>query len=154
MDERFDPGREVGKWTSLLLRLAVASLYAAAAAGKWVHGPAGARITADYFQSVFRETWLPPVLVTGHANVTFLVEPLLVLWLLTGWRLTLAWVVTTAFTVTLAFGMAVAGRHDVAAANFMYVLVGCAGLYVSPYDGFRLDRIGRLAGTGGPAGRT
>ena len=133
---------EAGWWAALLLRLAMASLFFAAAVPKLKGGSASIHATVDYFQKLFAQTWLPGPLVTLQAYITPFAEAILSIWLVVGWRLRLAWFITGLYTIALAFGMAVAGKHDVAANNYLYVLIAAIGLYLSPFDRCRLgDRL-------------
>ncbi len=123
-------------WISLILRIAMASLFAVASINKFAGGLSG---VAAYFQSVFEPTWLPLPLVAIHAKVIPFAEGLIAIWLLVGLHLRLAWFFTGFVTISLAFGMAVASKYDVAANNYFYVLLCCAGLYFSPLDRWSLD---------------
>ncbi|MBN1514176.1 MAG: hypothetical protein JXB13_19320 [Phycisphaerae bacterium] len=131
------------QWAALVLRLAVVSLFLAAVVPKFSGGFQSVQGTVHYFQTQFATTWLPGPLVTAHGYVTPFAEALIVLWLLTGIRLQAGWVFACLFMVSLAFGQMVLREHAVAAANFNYVLLCCAGLYLSPHDRFRLDGGGR-----------
>jgi hypothetical protein len=71
--------------------------------------------------------------------VTFFVEPLIVVWLVAGFRLKTGWIFTTLFMTSLAFGMIVAGQPDTAAHNYGYVLLCVVGLYLSPFDRFNVQ---------------
>jgi uncharacterized membrane protein YphA (DoxX/SURF4 family) len=148
--DKTDHGVDVRAWASLILRLAIAALFCAAAIGKYKGGMTSIRGTIAFFQSTFENTWLPGWMVTVHAYATLFIEPLIVIWLVTGFRLRIGWIVTCLFMISLAFGMLVAGKIDVAANNFNYVLICCAGLYLSQYDRFSLDRSARGSG---PSGR-
>ncbi len=128
------------QWAALVLRLAVVSLFLAAVVPKFSAGFTSVQGTVHYFQVQFADTWLPGPLVTAHGYVTPFAEALIVLWLLTGIRLQAGWVFASLFMVSLAFGQMVLKQQAVAAANFSYVLLCCAGLYLSPHDRFRLDR--------------
>lgn len=132
-----------GCWVSLILRLAVALLFIGAAVPKWM-GPPGA--TAASFQEFFKETWLPLSLVNLHGRLVPWIEALIPIWLLLGFRLRLAWVFTALFLVSLAFGMVVAQKGDIAAYNYLYVLIACAGLHFSQFDRFSIDGLGRTNG--------
>ena len=136
----FEPGH-MGQWASLVLRLAVGSLFFAAAVRKLQGGMETIQKTVGFFQTTFENTWLPAKLVSIHAYATPFVEALIVIWLISGFRLTAAWVFTTLFTTSLAFGMSVAGKFDTVADNYTYVLICCAGLLLSRYDRFRVDTL-------------
>ncbi|MBP9865537.1 MAG: DoxX family protein [Candidatus Omnitrophica bacterium] len=116
---------------SLLLRLAVASIFIAAVAGKFKMG-FGA--TVPMFQGMFKETWLPAPLVTMFATVLPWLEIVIPVWLLSGFRLKCAWLFSGLVLISLAFGMMVAGNYAVASSNYQYVLLCCAGLYFSAFD--------------------
>ncbi len=131
---------DVGAWASFLLRLAMASLFFVAAVGKLQGGMKSVEATVGHFQKAFENTWLPKSLVTMHGYATPFIEALIVAWLLTGFKLKAGWIFTTLFLISLAFGMAVAGKHDVAGQNYMYVLFACVGLYFSRFDRFHLGR--------------
>jgi len=140
-NERSSAAQDVGKWVSVILRVAIASLFLTAAVSKLKGGSASINQTVQGIQAVFRDTWLPAPLVTFQAWATLAVEPLIVVWLISGYRLKLGWIVTGLFLTTLSFGMAVAGKYDVASANYTYVLMACAGLYVSHFDCFAIDAL-------------
>jgi hypothetical protein len=76
-----------------------------------------------------------------HAYATPFIEAVLVVWLISGFRLKLAWIFTSLFATSLAFGMSVAGEFDTAANNYNYVLICCAGLLLSRYDRLRIDAL-------------
>ena len=135
--QRFELG-EVGQLTSLVLRLAVGSLFLAAAVRKLQGGMETIQKTVRFFQTTFETTWLPEKLVNIHAYATPFVEAMIVIWLISGFRLKAAWVFTALFTTSLAFGMSVAGKFDTAADDYTYVLICCAGLLLSRYDQFRV----------------
>jgi len=121
---------------SLILRIAVASLFAAAAIGKFA---GGLDEVVVYFQATFEKTWIPASMVAIHARITPFVELMIPIWLLVGYRLKLAWIFTGFFTISLAFGMMVVGKYDIAANNYFYVLLICVGLYFSSSDKFSVD---------------
>ena len=124
---------------SLVLRLAIASLFIATAVSKF---QTGLGQLVPYFQSTFKGTWLPMPLVTLYAWLIPWIEALIPLWLLSGIRLKSAWFFTALFMVSLGFGLVVA-KSPVAASNYMYVLICCAGLYFSPYDCLQWGRCGK-----------
>ncbi len=140
-DRDFDAS-DVRQWASLVIRLAVGSLFLAAAIRKLQGGMETIRKTVRFFETTFENTWLPDKLVTAHAYATPFVEAILVIWLISGFRLTAAWVFTALFTTSLAFGMSVAGKFDTAADNYTYVLICCAGLLLSRHDRLRIDAVG------------
>ena len=125
-----------GKWISLILRLAMAALFLGAVVPKFQKGPESIVVL---FQSAFKDTWLPMRLVTLHARCVPWIEAGLVVWLIVGLRLRWAWIVAALFLTSLAFGMLVVEKGGVAASNFNYVLICCAGLYFSRFDRFSLD---------------
>jgi uncharacterized membrane protein YphA (DoxX/SURF4 family) len=149
-DGTLEPG-QVGQLASLLLRLAVGSLFLAAAVRKLHGGLETIQGTVRYFQTTFENTWLPEWLVTIHGYATPFLEAVLVVWLISGFRLKAAWVLTALFTTSLAFGMSVAGRFDTAADNYTYVLICCVGLLLSGYDRVRIDAGRRRAPVPEPA---
>ena len=129
-----------GCWVSLILRLAIASLFVGAVVPKFMGGIGG---TVTGFQALFKGSWLPMPLVTLHARLVPWIELLLPVWLVVGYRLRYAWILAGLFLTTLGFGMIVAGKGDVAAQNFTYVLISCAGLYFSEFDGLSVDTLGK-----------
>ena len=137
----------MGQMGSLVLRLAIGSLFLAAAVRKLQGGMETIQKTVQYFRTTFQDTWLPEMLVTLHAYATPFVEAFIVIWLISGCRLKAAWVFTTLFTISLAFGMSVAGNFDTAANNYNYALICCAGLLLSHYDRFRMDLLRRRTAT-------
>lgn len=135
-----------GALISVILRIAVASLFVAAVVPKFLGGVGN---MPAHFQKMFEGSWLPMPLVMLHAQWVPWIEMLLPVWLVAGWKLRWAWTAAALFMTTLAFGMAVAGKGDVAAANFTYVLICCAGLYFSRFDRFGLEALGKGACCGG-----
>lgn len=128
MDENSDCAKG---GASLLLRLAVASIFIAAVVGKFQMG-FGQMV--PMFQGMFKETWLPGSMVTIYATVLPWLELLIPVWLLSGFRLKCAWLFTGLVLISLAFGMMVAKNIPVATGNYMFVLMCCAGLYFSSFD--------------------
>ncbi len=146
-DRLLNPG-DTGQWASIVLRLAIGSLFLAAAVRKLQGGMETVRKTVGYFQTIFENTWLPEKLVTLHGYITPFVEALIVIWLISGFRLKAGWVFTALFMTSLAFGMSIAGKFDTAADNYTYVLICCAGLWLSRYDQYRVDTLWRRPCTG------
>lgn len=118
-------------WLSVLMRLSIGSLLLVAAINKIPGGVSG---TVAYYQSLFQNSLLPTFLVTAHASIILFVEFLLGLWLLSGYRLSLAWKASALLLVSLAMGMVFAGKYDVASDNFVYVFLSGVGLFTSPFD--------------------
>ena len=141
--EELSPEKE---WISLLLRLAVASLFIGAVIPKFQGGLGN---VVQSFQTLFQNSWLPMPLVKLHARLTPWIELLIPIWLLVGIRLRWAWILTGLFLVSLSFGMVVAGQGAVAATNYSYLLLACAGLYFSPFDRYSVDGMRGAACCGG-----
>lgn len=118
-------------WLSVLMRLSLGGLLVIAALNKIPGGISG---TVNYYQSLFQSTILPGFLVTAHASVVIFAELILGLWLLSGFRLSLAWKASSLLLVSLAIGMVFAGKYDVASDNFTYVFLSGVGLCASAYD--------------------
>src|SRR5258706_9201156 len=116
-----------GAAISLVLRLAMASLFIAAVVPKYMMGFGG---LVTNFQEMFKTSWLPMPLVTLQALAVPYIETLIPIWLILGFRLQIAWFVTGLFLASLAFGMLVLQNQN-AANVFLYVLIACAGLYFS-----------------------
>ncbi len=123
-------------WVSLILRIAMASLFAAASIEKFSGGLDA--VAAD-FQGLFEPTWLPLPLVSIHARIIPFAEVLIAIWLLTGLYLKFAWIFTGFVTISLALGMVVAAQYDAAANNYFYVFLCCVGLYFCPLDRWGLN---------------
>lgn len=117
---------------SLILRVAVASIFAVAAFGKFAGGLGN---YAALMTTMFKDTFLPGWLLAPYINVLPFAEVLIVLWLLSGVKLRKAWAFTACVLLTLAFGMLVARQGTVAFENYVYMLMACLGLYLSKYDG-------------------
>jgi hypothetical protein len=118
-------------WVSVFLRASLGSLFLSAAIAKLPGGIAG---TVGYYSKLFEHSLLPSFLVTAHASVIMLVELLLGLWLLSGYRLALAWKAAAAVLLSLAVGMLFAGKTDVASDNYVYVVLALGGLVTSRFD--------------------
>lgn len=126
------------QWISIILRISIFSLFAAAAISKFDGGVAG---TVAYFSSIFEGTWLPMILIKPYAAAVMFIEIGIAIWMLIGLRLRVAWMVTGLFTITLAFGMLVAGEYGTASDNYIYVLICCLGLLLSGYDHLNIDAL-------------
>lgn len=120
---------------SALLRVSMGTLFFLAAAGKVPGGIAG---TVGYYTSLFQNTFLPSFLVTAHASVIMFVEFALALWLFTGFKLRWGWIASGLVLVSLAAGMLIAGKTDVAGANFLYVFYAAVGVVLSGFDRWTL----------------
>ena len=118
-------------WISLILRIAIASLFAVAAYGKFSVGLGN---YAANMTGMFKDTFLPGWLLAPYINVLPFAESLIVIWLLTGIRLRAAWIFTTFVLLTLGFGMMVAKQGTVASENYIYMMIACLGIYLSKYD--------------------
>ena len=116
---------------SLLMRLAIGSLFLCAAIVKVPNGIAG---TVGYYESLFQNSILPLSLVRIHASVIMFVEFVLAALLLSGYRLRAAWFVAGLTLISLAVGMLFAGKYDVASDNFVYVFLSAVGLILSSFD--------------------
>ena len=124
-------------WVSILMRLSIATLFLSAAFVKMPGGVAG---TIAYYNSLFKNSLLPQVLVSAHASVIIYCEFTIALWLLSGFRLALAWKAAGFLLLSLAVGMVFAGKYDVASANYLYILFCALGLVSSPWDRWVLRR--------------
>ena len=132
------------QWVSLLMRLSIGTLFLSAAFVKMPGGVAG---TIAYYNSLFKNSLLPQVLVSAHASVIIYCEFTIALWLLSGFRLALAWKAAGFLLLSLAVGMVFAGKYEVASANYLYILFCALGLVSSPWDKwvFRRATPGRRA---------
>lgn len=117
-------------WISLILRVAMASLFAVAAYGKFT----GLENYAAMVMGMFKDTFLPGWLLSPYVNLLPYAEALAAVWLLVGVNLREAWVFTAFLLVSLAFGMIVAKQGTTASENYIYAVIACLGLYVSRYD--------------------
>ena len=122
---------------SLILRLAMASLFAVAAISKFL---GGLENVATQIQTGFQGTWLPMPLVRVYARMLPYIEALIPIWLILGWRLRSAWVLTGILLVTLSFGTLITQQGETAAHNYFYVFLACAGLYFSKYDNLNIEK--------------
>ncbi len=84
---------------------------------------------------MFKNTFLPVWLVAPYAYGIAFAEALIAVWLLVGVKLRAAWIFTAFVLISLAFGMVVVKQATTASENYIYVLMACAGLYFSRYDG-------------------
>ena len=117
------------QWISTILRLAMASLFLAAAVGKFIGG-IGATVTS--IEGMFQGTWLPGPLVSIYARLLPYAELLIAVWLIVGTKLREAWIFTAFVLISLGFGLAVAKQP--ARDNYVLACVACAGLYFSRFD--------------------
>lgn len=135
-------GKDCSKecWISFILRIAVASLFAVAAADKFIGGLDGVVMR---FTGMFKDTFLPSPLIALYARTIPWVEATIAVWLILGVRLKEAWILTAFTLISLAFGMVVAHQYTTASENYIYVLIACVGLYFSEFDKCILGRRGR-----------
>ena len=122
-------------WISLILRVAVASIFAVAAYGKFSVGLGN---YATNMAGMFKDTILPGWLLVPYINVLPFAESLIVIWLLVGVKLRWAWVFTACVLLTLGFGMLVVKQGATASENYIYMMMACLGIYLSKYDGCSL----------------
>ncbi|HEX6566960.1 MAG TPA: hypothetical protein VF020_21905 [Chthoniobacterales bacterium] len=124
-------------WVSILMRLAIGTLFLSAAIVKTPFGIPG---IIAYYSSLLDKSLLPVFLIKSHAALILFFEYGLAVWLLSGWRLRLAWKVAGVLLVSLAIGMIFAGKYDVASANYSYVFLCAVGLFVSEFDRWQVGR--------------
>ncbi len=118
---------------SILLRLSIGTLFLGAAIIKVKGGIDG---SIAYYTSIFEKTIFPLFLVKMHASIIMPLEFILAIWLFSGFKLKTAWIASAVTLVTLAFGMIFAYKFDVTSDNYLYVLICCLGILLSPYDKF------------------
>lgn len=122
-------------WLSVLMRLSIGTLMLVAALNKVPNGIEG---TVGYFTSVFEKSLLPLFLVKIYAASIMVIEFVVAAWLFSGYKLKEAWIATGLLLVSLAVGMLFAGKYDVAASNYVYVVIAGIGLLSSSYDRWQL----------------
>lgn len=118
-------------WVSILMRLAVGSLFLCAAIVKTPMGISG---VVAYYSSLLEHSLLPDFLVRTHATLILFLEYGTALWLFSGFRMRAAWIFAGFVLISLAVGMIFAGKYDVANDNYIYVLLCVVGLVSSRYD--------------------
>jgi hypothetical protein len=118
-------------WISILMRLAMGTLFLCAAI---VKTPLGIPGIVAYYSSLLDKSLLPAFLVKIHATLILFLEFGLAFWLLSGWRLRLAWKVAGMVLISLAIGMIFAGKYDVVSDNYIYVFLCAVGLFASAFD--------------------
>ena len=116
-------------WISFILRIAVASLFAVAAAYKFT---GGLDALVKQFTGMFQNTFLPASLVAIYARILPWLEALIAVWLLIGIRLKAAWIVTAFTLISLSFGLTVAKQSP--ADTYVYIVIACLGIYFSEFD--------------------
>lgn len=121
---------------SLILRISIGLLFLGAAIIKVQGGIDG---SIAYYMSMFKESIFPEFLVKIHASMIMFLEFALGLWLLSGLKLKYAWIASALTLISLAFGMIFVYKFDVVSDNFIYVLITCLGIYIEPYDKFRMN---------------
>jgi len=122
-------------WISLILRVAVASIFAVVFYGKFAMGLGN---YAANMTVMFKDTFLPGWLLAPYIYILPFAEILIVVWLLIGIKLREAWIFTAFVLLTLGFGMVVARQNAVASENYIYMMMACLGIYLSKYDGCSL----------------
>ncbi len=118
-------------WISLILRIAIAFIFAVAAYGKFA---AGFGNYAANMTGMFKDTILPGWLLVPYINILPFAEALIAVWLLVGIKLREAWIFTAFVLLTLGFGMIVAKQGTTASENYIYMMMACLGIYLSKYD--------------------
>src|SRR3989338_7385763 len=108
-------------WISLVLRVAMGSLLAVAAYGKFT----GLENYTAMIMGMFKDTFLPGWLLSPYVNLLPYAEALAAIWLLVGVKLREAWVFTAFLLVSLAFGVVVASKK--AEDNLVFWLVEALG---------------------------
>ena len=116
-------------WISLILRVAMASLFFLAALGKFMMG---LDVTSNNIVGMFKDSFLPTGLLVAYTRVLPFAEALIPVWLLTGYKLRAGWIYTACVLITLAFGLGVAKQN--AADIYIFILTACVGIYVSRFD--------------------
>lgn len=116
---------------SVILRFSMGTLFLGAAIIKVNGGISG---SIAYYMSMFEKSIFPVFLVKAHASVIMLIEFALALWLFSGIKLKEAWISSALILISLAFGMIFVYKFDVASDNYIYVLISCLGILLSPYD--------------------
>lgn len=116
-------------WISLILRTAIASLFAVAAIAKFA---GGLEASASSITGMFAGTFLPAALVGLYANLLPFAEAAVAIWLILGVKLKEAWISTAFLLISLGFGLLVAKQS--AADIHIYVLIACIGLHFSSHD--------------------
>ncbi len=122
--------KDLGR-ASVVLRLGMAMLFGVNAFNKFT----GTRpVVLDRFEEMFRQSGLPPILVTAVASTLPFVETGLAVWLFSGFRLKDAWTAVGLVLVGLSFGMLFIEQYAFAADNFHYLLIVVAGLACRKHD--------------------
>ena len=121
---------------SCILRVAIAALFAVAAAGKFMGGVDG---VVTQITGMFKDSFLPSGLVALYARLLPWAEAAIAIWLITGVRLKEAWIFTAAVLISLAFGLAVA-KAPMVADLYTYILIACIGLYFSEHDKCTIEK--------------
>lgn len=121
---------------SLILRISIGLLFLGAAIIKVQGGIDG---SIAYYMSMFKNSIFPEFLVKIHASMIMFLEFALAIWLISGFKLRYAWIASALTLISLAFGMIFVYKFDVVSDNFIYVLIACLGIYIEPYDKFRMN---------------
>ncbi|MTI32463.1 MauE/DoxX family redox-associated membrane protein [Xanthovirga aplysinae] len=120
------------QWSSLLLRIAIGSLFLAAGIIKLPNGISGN--IAYYQQSYFEHSLLPDFFITSHASIIMFVEFILAIWLFSGYRLKWAWIGSGLTFISLAFGLVFAYQFASTNDNYIYLFITTVGLLLSRHD--------------------
>ena len=120
---------------SLVLRLSIGTLFLGAGIIK-VQGGIDGNIT--YYMSIFEKSIFPHTLIKAHASVIMIVEFILAVWLFSGVQLKKAWFASITILISLAFGMIFVYKFDVVSDNYIYVLISCLGVALTPYDSYKI----------------
>jgi hypothetical protein len=116
---------------SLILRIAVASIFGVAS---YIKFTTGFNSYVEIMTNIFKDTFLPGWLLKPYIYGLPFAEGLVVVWLLVGIKLRYAWTFAALVFLTLGFGMIVAKQGATASENFIYMMMACLGIYLSKYD--------------------
>jgi len=118
-------------WISLVLRIAAALVFGAAAYFKFSNGLG---VYSAGMTGLLKNTPLPGFFLTLYINVLPFAEALIAVWLLAGVKLRAAWIFTAFVLISLGVGMMLLKNFSVVSQNYVYVVIACWGIYLSKYD--------------------
>jgi uncharacterized membrane protein YphA (DoxX/SURF4 family) len=122
------------EWVSILLRIAMVTLFVTAGVHKWINGAGN---SAAYIQQMFQGTSFPHWIVLLYSWGIPYIEVTLGAWFLFGFGLRTAWFVMGLYMASLGFGANVAGQVMLAGVSYLAVLFAAAGIWFSGPDDWK-----------------
>ena len=123
---------------AFLVRFALGMLFFVMGLNKFIKGAAD---VSAQIAGMFKDSWLPAVMVAPYTHVLPYMEVSVGVLLLLGLFRGVAVTLGSLLMLSLTFGMMVAGNGPIIATNMTYVLMFAVALFTSPWDRIKLDSL-------------